>query len=194
MICNFIDLQREFYCSLNKAQDEKEIDAGRHDWLAGRNCLDVPDRMHYTGGKENRCIICLNAPTHGELVTRGKYLVTIGACHDCHTPKKFGPNGPVLDEERFIIRPPRRQQAAADRRQSITTRQLDVVCRRHHRSRRPRGASAIRPTLRPIPLPASAPGARRLCEDLAHRQAPGPGRRAPHYATHALGNGRENDR
>jgi mono/diheme cytochrome c family protein len=29
----------------------------------------------------------------------GKHLVTIGGCHDCHTPKKMGPNGPELDME-----------------------------------------------------------------------------------------------
>ena len=27
-------------------------------------------------------------------VERGKYLVTVGGCNDCHTPKKLGPNGP----------------------------------------------------------------------------------------------------
>lgn len=27
------------------------------------------------------------APSHDDLVARGKYLVTIAACHDCHTPK-----------------------------------------------------------------------------------------------------------
>ena len=27
-------------------------------------------------------------------VERGKYLVTVGGCHDCHTPKTFSPNGP----------------------------------------------------------------------------------------------------
>jgi mono/diheme cytochrome c family protein len=30
-------------------------------------------------------------------VERGKYLVTFGGCHDCHTPKIAGPDGmPVL--------------------------------------------------------------------------------------------------
>ena len=52
--------------------------------------------------KKTDALSASNAPTNGELVTRGKYLVTIGACHDCHTPKKFGPNGPVLDEERLL--------------------------------------------------------------------------------------------
>jgi hypothetical protein len=34
---------------------------------------------------------------------RGKYLVTIAACHDCHTPKIEGPGGnPVLDEKRLL--------------------------------------------------------------------------------------------
>ncbi len=36
------------------------------------------------------------------LVKRGSYLVNAVGCDDCHTPKKFGPNGPELDmEHRF---------------------------------------------------------------------------------------------
>lgn len=30
-------------------------------------------------------------------VERGRMLVIGGACHDCHTPKKLGPNGPEAD-------------------------------------------------------------------------------------------------
>jgi mono/diheme cytochrome c family protein len=33
---------------------------------------------------------------------RGAYLVVIGGCHDCHTPKVFGPNGPDLDTTRML--------------------------------------------------------------------------------------------
>jgi mono/diheme cytochrome c family protein len=36
------------------------------------------------------------------LVARGKYLVTIAACHDCHTPLKPGPNGPEPDMDRQL--------------------------------------------------------------------------------------------
>jgi mono/diheme cytochrome c family protein len=35
-------------------------------------------------------------------VKRGEYLVTIAGCHDCHSPKKFGPNGPQPDPERLL--------------------------------------------------------------------------------------------
>jgi hypothetical protein len=35
--------------------------------------------------------------TGEELVKKGEYLVMIGGCHDCHTPKKFTPEGPVFD-------------------------------------------------------------------------------------------------
>ena len=36
-------------------------------------------------------------------VERGKYLVTITGCHDCHTPKVEGPGGkPLLDEQRLL--------------------------------------------------------------------------------------------
>ena len=32
----------------------------------------------------------------------GEHLVTIAACHDCHTPKKMGPHGPMLDSTRLL--------------------------------------------------------------------------------------------
>jgi len=35
-------------------------------------------------------------------VERGRYLVTIGQCHDCHTPLKLGPNGPEPDMARML--------------------------------------------------------------------------------------------
>lgn len=37
-----------------------------------------------------------------DAVERGKYLVTIAACHDCHTPLKVGPNGPEPDMARML--------------------------------------------------------------------------------------------
>jgi hypothetical protein len=33
-----------------------------------------------------------------QLADRGAYLVTIGGCHDCHSPKKMGTQGPEVDE------------------------------------------------------------------------------------------------
>ncbi len=33
-------------------------------------------------------------------IERGEYLVTIGGCRDCHTPKVFGPEGMGFDTER----------------------------------------------------------------------------------------------
>ena len=35
-------------------------------------------------------------------VERGKYLVTIGGCNDCHTPLKMGPKGPDPDMARML--------------------------------------------------------------------------------------------
>lgn len=35
-------------------------------------------------------------------VSRGKYLVTIAGCNDCHTPMKMGANGPELDMSRML--------------------------------------------------------------------------------------------
>jgi mono/diheme cytochrome c family protein len=35
-------------------------------------------------------------------VARGKYLVTVGGCNDCHTPLKMGPKGPEPDMSRML--------------------------------------------------------------------------------------------
>lgn len=40
--------------------------------------------------------------SHAELVSRGQYLTMIGSCNDCHSPKNFGPMGPVLDSTRLF--------------------------------------------------------------------------------------------
>lgn len=41
-------------------------------------------------------------PTEAERIEHGKYLVGIMGCHDCHSPKKMGPNGPELDADRLL--------------------------------------------------------------------------------------------
>ena len=52
-------------------------------------------------------------------VARGKYLVDIMGCHDCHTPMKLGPNGPEWDMTRALsghpeqlVMPPAPEQKA----------------------------------------------------------------------------------
>ena len=35
-------------------------------------------------------------------VERGKYLVTVTGCNDCHTPWSMGPDGPAPDKTRFL--------------------------------------------------------------------------------------------
>ncbi|HEX8172161.1 MAG TPA: hypothetical protein VF824_16625, partial [Thermoanaerobaculia bacterium] len=32
-------------------------------------------------------------PDHAEIVARGKYLITVGGCNDCHTPWTIQANG-----------------------------------------------------------------------------------------------------
>ena len=40
--------------------------------------------------------------TAPDTVARGKYLVTIAGCNDCHTPLKMGENGPEPDYDRML--------------------------------------------------------------------------------------------
>lgn len=43
-----------------------------------------------------------NATPDADKIARGKYLVTIGGCHDCHTPLMMGPEGPQPDMSRAL--------------------------------------------------------------------------------------------
>lgn len=54
-------------------------------------------------------VLVLSIPTGAALaapddpqVERGKYLVTIMGCNDCHTPMTMGPDGPALDTARWL--------------------------------------------------------------------------------------------
>jgi len=51
----------------------------------------------------------LAADTGGsDAIKRGQYLVQFGGCHDCHTPKIMGPNGPMPDTTRLLSGHPAR--------------------------------------------------------------------------------------
>ena len=41
-------------------------------------------------------------PTAAEMVERGQYLVTVGGCNDCHTPKVFSGGGQSPDQSRLL--------------------------------------------------------------------------------------------
>lgn len=47
--------------------------------------------------------------TRAAAIERGRYLVDSIGCHDCHTPKIMGPEGPVLDTTRLMSGHPEQQ-------------------------------------------------------------------------------------
>ncbi len=42
------------------------------------------------------------ALSEAELIKRGSYIVTIGGCNDCHSPKVMTPQGPAPDPARLL--------------------------------------------------------------------------------------------
>lgn len=46
--------------------------------------------------------VAKNAEAVTEKLERGKYLVDVAACHDCHTPWVMGENGPMPDMNRML--------------------------------------------------------------------------------------------
>lgn len=56
-------------------------------------------------------VACSKRESAQNPVERGKYLVALGGCHDCHTPKIPGANGaPTLDEGKLLSGHPAEQQ------------------------------------------------------------------------------------
>lgn len=43
-----------------------------------------------------------HAGTDDARVARGRYLVSVSGCNDCHTPLAMGPNGPAPDTSRLL--------------------------------------------------------------------------------------------
>jgi len=53
-------------------------------------------------GAPNPAAATDGAKSDAERIARGKYLVTVAGCNDCHTPWKMGPNGPEPDMSRML--------------------------------------------------------------------------------------------
>lgn len=50
--------------------------------------------------------------TEQEMIKRGEFLVMVGDCDACHSPKKFGPEGPMLDMSKRLSGHPEGSQLA----------------------------------------------------------------------------------
>lgn len=52
--------------------------------------------------KQDESVAKTNTISQEDIVQRGQYLVTIMGCHDCHSPKIMGPNGPEIIPELML--------------------------------------------------------------------------------------------
>lgn len=71
-------------------------------------CISIMLLLSQCAGNESE-ILAGNAPApnlaYGGFASQvewGSHIVTISGCHDCHTPKKMGPNGPELDSSLLL--------------------------------------------------------------------------------------------
>jgi hypothetical protein len=70
-----------------------------------RAAAGAPAERFVLGGVVSGADQLVAPPTPAGLTAqqvRGKYLVDIMGCHDCHTPMKMGPNGPQWDMDRML--------------------------------------------------------------------------------------------
>jgi len=63
--------------------------------LAAATSLFIAGALARSGSREE-------TPDLQARIARGQYLVTIGACNDCHTPWVMGPEGPAPDTTRML--------------------------------------------------------------------------------------------
>jgi mono/diheme cytochrome c family protein len=64
--------------------------------------LVIPSLMLGAGILAHAAPAADGSTTAAQRIARGKYLVTIGQCHDCHTPLASGPRGPEPDMSRAL--------------------------------------------------------------------------------------------
>jgi hypothetical protein len=57
----------------------------------------------------------------------GEHLVTISACHDCHSPKKMTPNGPDIDSSRMLSGHPANDPDLAVDRKDLESKGLTAT-------------------------------------------------------------------
>lgn len=62
------------------------------------NCLQTGEKSTQSG----TAAVSPEMPDSAQLVQRGEYLVTVGLCDDCHSPKVMTPEGPVVDSTRRL--------------------------------------------------------------------------------------------
>jgi len=71
-------------------------------FFLGAFCLLVSAVSCSNGPKTTEEAAAANMLTGEDLIKRGEYLVTSMGCHDCHSPKKPGPNGLELIPELLL--------------------------------------------------------------------------------------------
>lgn len=62
------------------------------------------------------------------MIERGKYLVNLGGCNDCHSPKVFTPMGPVPDTTRLLSGAPSNNKLPDVPKDALTPETWGAVC------------------------------------------------------------------
>jgi mono/diheme cytochrome c family protein len=73
---------------------------------------------------DTAAVAAMDKPNYGGYETKeqwGEHLVTIGGCHDCHTPKKMTPMGPVDDSSLLLSGHPEAMPAPDVDRKKLET-------------------------------------------------------------------------
>jgi hypothetical protein len=70
--------------------------------LVGLTFSSYGQKTPATATKGNQQTNSAPALTQKEMIARGKYIVNTTGCHDCHSPKVMGPQGPEPDMSRAL--------------------------------------------------------------------------------------------
>ena len=87
-------------------------------FVVGAFALGVLGGCGSTGSNPQDSASISGEPAAQSPVERGKYLVTIAGCNDCHTPKLMGPNGPSPDTTKLLAGHPEGEKMPAPPRLS----------------------------------------------------------------------------
>jgi mono/diheme cytochrome c family protein len=65
-------------------------------------CISLVAIRCNSGTTETKAPVIASASESEISVEKGHHLVIAGGCHDCHSPKKMGPHGPMVDSTNML--------------------------------------------------------------------------------------------
>jgi mono/diheme cytochrome c family protein len=100
--CGFFRSLSRYWSEAADCHPTWALAAGKESIMTGNVVFGILTLGVVVAGVATAALTRTTGRTQQARVERGRYLVTVGGCNDCHTPLKMGPKGPEPDLSRML--------------------------------------------------------------------------------------------